>query len=206
MLGWAVTFLVVALVAALLGFGGIAGTAMEAAKLVFFVAIVLFAVSAVIGLMRGRPQSYRHDRAPFGGRASWVKSTVLRKLRQRRLWQGGSSIMVGLSVPRAPRLGAHLRSGRNLSDSTVRFGLALRSRLRLRVVFRLGPIRSRKARIRTQSRDQVDETIRHGLAERTLIHRLQMQADALPGRGAHATGRFPHPPNRPAPRSAGYFV
>lgn len=49
MLGWAVTFLVVALVAALLGFGGIAGTAMEAAKLVFFVAIVLFAISAVIG-------------------------------------------------------------------------------------------------------------------------------------------------------------
>jgi uncharacterized membrane protein YtjA (UPF0391 family) len=27
---------------------------MEAAKLVFFVAIVLFAISAVIGLMRGR--------------------------------------------------------------------------------------------------------------------------------------------------------
>ena len=54
MLGWAVTFLVVAHVAALLGFGGIAGTAMEAAKLVFFVAIVLFAISAVIGLMRGR--------------------------------------------------------------------------------------------------------------------------------------------------------
>jgi len=54
MLGWAVTFLVVALVAALLGFGGIAGTAMEAAKLVFFVAIVRFAISAVIGLMRGR--------------------------------------------------------------------------------------------------------------------------------------------------------
>jgi uncharacterized membrane protein YtjA (UPF0391 family) len=54
MLGWAVTFLVVALVAALLGFGGIAGTAMEAAKLVFFVAIVLFAISAVVGLMRGR--------------------------------------------------------------------------------------------------------------------------------------------------------
>ena len=40
--------------AAQLGFGGIAGTAMEAAKLVFFVAIVLFAISAVIGLMRGR--------------------------------------------------------------------------------------------------------------------------------------------------------
>ncbi len=46
--------LVVALVAALFGFGGIAGTAIEAAKLVFFVAIVLFAISAVVGLMRGR--------------------------------------------------------------------------------------------------------------------------------------------------------
>ena len=31
MLGWAVTFLIVALVAALLGFGGIAGVAVEAA-------------------------------------------------------------------------------------------------------------------------------------------------------------------------------
>lgn len=54
MLGWAVTFLIVALVAAVLGFGGIAGTAIEAAKIVFFVAIILFAISAVVGLVRGR--------------------------------------------------------------------------------------------------------------------------------------------------------
>jgi uncharacterized membrane protein YtjA (UPF0391 family) len=54
MLGWAVTFLIVALVAALLGFGGIAGVAVEAAKIVFFVAIVLFAISVVAGLVRGR--------------------------------------------------------------------------------------------------------------------------------------------------------
>ena len=54
MLGWAVTFLVVALVAAVLGFGGIAGTAMEAAKIVFFVAIALFLISAVMGAVRGR--------------------------------------------------------------------------------------------------------------------------------------------------------
>lgn len=54
MLGWAVTFLIIALVAALFGFGGIAGTAVEIAKLIFFVAIVLFAISAVIGLLRGR--------------------------------------------------------------------------------------------------------------------------------------------------------
>jgi uncharacterized membrane protein YtjA (UPF0391 family) len=52
MLGWALTFLIVALVAAVLGFGGIAGVAMEAAKIVFFVAIVL--ISAIFGLVRGR--------------------------------------------------------------------------------------------------------------------------------------------------------
>jgi len=53
-LGWAVTFLIVALVAAVLGFGGIAGTAIEAAKIVFFVAVILFAISALVGLARGR--------------------------------------------------------------------------------------------------------------------------------------------------------
>ena len=54
MLGWALTFLIIALVAAVLGFGGIAGTAVEIAKLIFFVAIVLFAISALVGLFRGR--------------------------------------------------------------------------------------------------------------------------------------------------------
>lgn len=54
MLGWALTFLVVALIAAVLGFGGVAGVAMEAAKIIFFVAIVLFLVAAVVGLVRGR--------------------------------------------------------------------------------------------------------------------------------------------------------
>ncbi len=54
MLGWAVTFLVVALVAAILGFGGIAAFAVDAARIVFFVAIVLFAIAAVVALIRGR--------------------------------------------------------------------------------------------------------------------------------------------------------
>lgn len=54
MFGWALTFLVVALIAAILGFGGIAAFAVDSAKIVFFVAIVLFVVSAVIGLVRGR--------------------------------------------------------------------------------------------------------------------------------------------------------
>jgi uncharacterized membrane protein YtjA (UPF0391 family) len=54
MLGWALTFLVIALIAALLGFGGVAGTAIGIAKIIFFVAIVLFLISAVAGFMRGR--------------------------------------------------------------------------------------------------------------------------------------------------------
>ena len=52
LLHWAVVFLVVALVAALLGFGGIAGTAMEGARLLFWVALVLLLISLVFGLMR----------------------------------------------------------------------------------------------------------------------------------------------------------
>jgi uncharacterized membrane protein YtjA (UPF0391 family) len=52
MIGWALTFLVVALIAAVLGFGGIAGTAIEIAKIIFFVAIILFVISAVMGFMR----------------------------------------------------------------------------------------------------------------------------------------------------------
>lgn len=54
MLSWVVTFLIIALVAGLLGFAGIAGASIEIAKIVFFVAIALFLVSAVIGLARGR--------------------------------------------------------------------------------------------------------------------------------------------------------
>jgi uncharacterized membrane protein YtjA (UPF0391 family) len=54
MLGWVVTFLVVALIAGILGFGGIAGASIEIAKIIFFIAIVLFVVSAVVGVARGR--------------------------------------------------------------------------------------------------------------------------------------------------------
>lgn len=54
MLGWALTFLIIALIAAVLGFGGIAGVAVEAAKIVFFAAIVLFAISVIAGFARGR--------------------------------------------------------------------------------------------------------------------------------------------------------
>jgi len=53
MLGLAITLLIVALIAAILGFGGIAGAAVGMAKLVFFIAIVLFLVSLIFGGFRG---------------------------------------------------------------------------------------------------------------------------------------------------------
>lgn len=49
MLSWAITFLVIALIAAVLGFGVLAGTAMEIAKILFFVFIVLFIISFLMG-------------------------------------------------------------------------------------------------------------------------------------------------------------
>lgn len=52
LLHYAIVFLIVALVAAFLGFGGVAGTAMEGARLLFWVAIILFGVSLVAGLIR----------------------------------------------------------------------------------------------------------------------------------------------------------
>ena len=51
MLKWSIIFLVIALVAALFGFGGIAGTAIGIAKVLFFVFLVLFILSLVMGGM-----------------------------------------------------------------------------------------------------------------------------------------------------------
>ena len=48
LLHWAIMFLLIALVAALLGFGGLAGTAMAGARILFWVAIIL-AVLAFVG-------------------------------------------------------------------------------------------------------------------------------------------------------------
>jgi uncharacterized membrane protein YtjA (UPF0391 family) len=54
LLHWALIFLVVAIVAAVLGFGGAAGTAMEGAKIIFYIAIILLVVSVILNFARGR--------------------------------------------------------------------------------------------------------------------------------------------------------
>ena len=52
MLHYAVVFFVIALIAALFGFGGIAAGAVEIAKVLFFIFLALFLVSLVLGLFR----------------------------------------------------------------------------------------------------------------------------------------------------------
>lgn len=53
MLRWALGFFVVALIAAVLGYGGIAAGAAGIAKLLFFGFLVLAAIALVAGLIRG---------------------------------------------------------------------------------------------------------------------------------------------------------
>ncbi len=55
MLGWALTFLVIALVAAMFGFTGIYVAAAGIAKILFFVFLVLFIISLVAGGISRRP-------------------------------------------------------------------------------------------------------------------------------------------------------
>ncbi len=49
MLSYAVTFLIIALIAGVLGFGVLAGTAMWIAKVCFVVFLVLFVISFITG-------------------------------------------------------------------------------------------------------------------------------------------------------------
>ncbi len=66
MLHYAVVFLVIALITAVLGFGGIAGEAEAIAKLLFYVFVLLSAASFALGLVRKSQPSVhpRQERNP----------------------------------------------------------------------------------------------------------------------------------------------
>ena len=53
MLRWAAIFFVIAIIAAVFGFGGIAAGATEIAKILFFVFLVVFVITLVMGILRG---------------------------------------------------------------------------------------------------------------------------------------------------------
>lgn len=54
LLTWAVVFLIVALVAGLFGFGLVAGLSITIAKWLFFIFVVLFVISLIAHLVRGK--------------------------------------------------------------------------------------------------------------------------------------------------------
>ena len=54
MLRWAVIFFIVAIIAAVFGFGDIADGATDIAKILFFVFIVLFVLSLIAQVVRGK--------------------------------------------------------------------------------------------------------------------------------------------------------
>ena len=61
MIRLAILCLLLAGAAALLGFGGVAGTFVGIAKILFFVALALFAIFLVLGLLAGRRVSKALD-------------------------------------------------------------------------------------------------------------------------------------------------
>lgn len=54
MLYWAAVFLIIAIIAAVFGFGGIASTAVGISKVLFFIALIVFLVTLILGVGRGR--------------------------------------------------------------------------------------------------------------------------------------------------------
>ena len=54
MLRWSLAFFIIAIIAAVFGFGGIASGSAEIARLLFFFFLVVFIVSLVFGLLTGR--------------------------------------------------------------------------------------------------------------------------------------------------------
>ncbi len=53
MLGWVITFAILALLAGILGFGGLAGSFAVIAKILLFVFLALFVISLIFGKGRG---------------------------------------------------------------------------------------------------------------------------------------------------------
>lgn len=55
MLRWAIAFFIIAIIAAVFGFSDIAEGATDIAKILFFVFLVLFIISLLFNLVRGKP-------------------------------------------------------------------------------------------------------------------------------------------------------
>ncbi len=64
MLGWVAVFLIIAVIAAIFGFGGIVAGAVAIAKILFWIFIVLFLVSLIVNLASGGRRGWSGPGAP----------------------------------------------------------------------------------------------------------------------------------------------
>lgn len=87
MLRWALIFFVLALVAGLFGFGGIAAGAAEVAKILFYAFVVIFAISLMGGLLKGKK--------PWG-------CVRRRTVARRRRWRGSETVASSPTRRRCP--------------------------------------------------------------------------------------------------------
>ena len=53
MLRWAAGFFIIAIIAAIFGFGGISSGAEDIARVLFFVFLIVFVISTIMGLVSG---------------------------------------------------------------------------------------------------------------------------------------------------------
>lgn len=56
MFTWAITFFIIALIAALFGFGGVAGTAATIGQFIFVAAVILLIISLLTGGFNSHPR------------------------------------------------------------------------------------------------------------------------------------------------------
>ena len=54
MLNWTISFLIIAIIAALLGFTSIAGTAIAMARIIFVIFLILWLASVFVSILRGK--------------------------------------------------------------------------------------------------------------------------------------------------------
>jgi uncharacterized membrane protein YtjA (UPF0391 family) len=156
-------FLMVALVAAVLGFGGVAGAAVELAKLIFFVALVLFAISAAVGLL---PAEAPRPDAPLPAVKRSAKPQARSQGRKRRTLRprfsttgcGAGPHEAVSAARRDDRDGA--TEGVEPAPTSARPGAVAVAASLLKLV------------------DEIDETVRHGLLHEAVVHGPQMIADA----------------------------
>src|SRR5262245_35956822 len=126
MLGWILTFLVIALIAAVLGFGAVAGAAAGIAKIIFYIFLVLLLVSLGMHFVRGTaPSQLVNNRSqvrqdePTGavssvslmGRRECVDSPPLGRSSKSLLSEGLDSALLWTSARTSGELPRQCRAG-----------------------------------------------------------------------------------------------